>query len=151
MPPDVTAIRSLLSKVVEAEVDRTSLGVVVRVPSEAAPKTLVALKASELDFALLVDMLGADTGEDVEITYHLRSFMRDEDVFVKCSLSYGGTLRSVWGTFASALLPERETAELFGLTLAGHPNPKRLLTAEGQEPLLLKSVPIRTRKEVRDR
>jgi len=151
VPPDVTAIRSLLSKVVETKVECTSLGVVVRVPSEAAPETLAALKASELDFALLVDMLGADTGEDVEITYHLRSFTRDEDVFVKCSLSYGGTLRSVWDTFASALLPERETAELFGLVLAGHPNPKRLLTTEGQEPLLLKSVSIRTRKEVRDR
>ncbi|MRR12205.1 hypothetical protein EG835_07005, partial [bacterium] len=52
---------------------------------------------------------------------------------------------------ASALLPERETAELFGLALCGHPNPKRLLTTEGIEPLLLKSVPIRSAEEVRAR
>jgi NADH:ubiquinone oxidoreductase subunit C len=46
-------------------------------------------------------------------------------------------------------MPERETAELFGLSLSGHPNPKRLLTTDGVPPLLRKSVPVRTEEEVR--
>ena len=37
-------------------------------------------------------------------------------------------------------MPEREAAELFGLSLSGHPNPKRLLTTDGMPPLLLQVV-----------
>jgi NADH:ubiquinone oxidoreductase subunit C len=46
-------------------------------------------------------------------------------------------------------MPERETAELFGLGLDGHPNPKRLLTTDGVPPLLRRDVPIRTPEEFR--
>lgn len=151
MLPDVTVVRTALSGVTEAEVSTATLGVVVRVPAEDAAAALTALKASSLDFVMLVDLLGTDTGEDVEITYHLRSLSRDEELYVKCALPYDSVLHSVWNVYASALLPERETAELFGLTLAGHPNPARLLTAEGSEPFLRKSVPVRTLEEVRDR
>jgi len=149
--PDTTVVKTVLAGVTQAEVSTSSLGVVVHVPHDDAAATLSALKASDLGFVMLVDLLGTDTGEDVEITYHLRSFSRDEELFVKCALSYDGVLRSVWNVYASALLPERETAELFGLTLAGHPNPARLLTTDGEGPLLRRSVPIRTLEEVRDR
>jgi len=151
MLPDVAVVKTVLAGVTEAEVSTATLGVVARVPADDVPAALAALKASSLDFVMLVDLLGADTGEDIEITYHLRSLSRDEDLYVKCSLPYDSVLRSVWNVYASALLPERETAELFGLTLAGHPNPARLLTIEGTEPLLRKSVPIRTLEEVRER
>jgi Ni,Fe-hydrogenase III component G len=51
-----------------------------------------------------------------------------------------------------ALYPEREIAEMFGLDLCGHPNPKRLLTTEDSPPALLRrSTPIRTDEEVHDR
>ena len=42
-------------------------------------------------------------------------------------------------------------AELLGLTLAGHPNPKRLLTTDGIPPLLRKSQLIRSEEEVKRR
>ncbi len=151
MLPDATRVKSLLSHFDGVEVETTTLGVVARVAAADVPSALGTLKASDLDFVMLVDLLGADTGEEIEITYHLRSFSRDEELFVKTRLPYDGVLISVWNSFASALLPERETAELFGLTLAGHPNPKRLLTIEGEAPLLRKSVAIRTLEEVRDR
>ena len=112
---------------------------------------LAALKASELAFVMLVDLLGIDTGEELEVSYHLRSFARDEEMHVKTRLPYDAELASVWEVYPAALMPERETAELFGLTLAGHPNPKRLLTTEGVLPLLRKSVPVRTTEESRDR
>jgi len=150
--PDATVIRHILASAgLTAEVEETTLGVVARVGLDSAVETLCALRESELDFRMLLDMFGADTGDDVEVTYHLRSLSRDEEVYVKTSLPYDGALRSVWNTYPSALAPERETAELLGLQLDGHPNPKRLLTTDGVEPLLRKSVPIRTVEEVRAR
>lgn len=151
MLPDETVVRTTLSGVTQAEVSTSTLGVLARIPADDAASALAALKASSLDFIMLVDLLGTDTGEEIEITYHLRSFSRDEDLYVKCVLPYDGVLCSVWNVYASALLPERETAELFGLTLAGHPNPARLLTVDDTEPLLRRSVAIRTLEEVRDR
>ena len=56
-----------------------------------------------------------------------------------------------WASVLSLGLPERELAEMFGLTLSGHPNPKHLLITEDVEPLLLKRVEIRTPEEVRHR
>jgi NADH-quinone oxidoreductase subunit C len=132
-------------------VEETTLGVVCRCDAADVVKALTALKDCELDFQMLADMLGTDTGEDIELTYHLRSFSRDEEIYVKSVVPYGAEIVSVWNVFPASLLPERETAELFGLTLSGHPNPKRLFTTEGIEPLLLKSVPVRTTEEVRDR
>ncbi|MBE0417719.1 MAG: NADH-quinone oxidoreductase subunit C [Coriobacteriia bacterium] len=151
MLPDETVVRTVLSGVTQAEVGTSTLGVVVRVPHADAAASLSALKASDLGFVMLVDLFGTDTGDEIEVTYQLRSFARDEEIYVKCALPYDDVLHSVWNVFASALLPERETAELFGLTLAGHPNPARLLTTEGVAPLLRRSVPIRTLEEVRDR
>lgn len=153
MLPDATRIADILAKadVPPIELGETSLGLVGRVEPDRVYVALEALRDSDLDFSMLVDMFGIDTGEIVEVTYHLRSFSRDEEFFVKISVPYDGELRSVWNIYASALMPERETAELLGLRLAGHPNPKRLLTTDGVEPLLRKSVPIRTLEEVRAR
>ena len=152
MLPDATVLNRILSGAgVTVRFDETTLGVVAYVPCEMAVEALSALRGSDLDFHMLLDMLGADTGEGIEITYHLRSLSRDEDLFVKTEVSYDGTLRSVWNLFPSALAPERETAELLGIKLEGHPNPKRLLTTDGVEPLLRKSVALRSVEEVRAR
>lgn len=152
MLPDATVLNRILSGAgVTARVEETTLGVVAHVGCEMAVEVLAALRGSDLDFHMLLDMLGADTGESIEITYHLRSLSRDEDVFVKTEVAYDATLRSVWNLFPSALAPERETAELLGIKLEGHPNPKRLLTTDGVAPLLRKSVALRSVEEVRAR
>lgn len=153
MLPDATVVRHILSAagLAEAAVDETTLGVVCRVEASEIAQALLSLRDSELDFCMLVDLLGTDTGEEIELTYHLRSFSRDEEIYCKTRVAYDGEVRSVWNVYPSSLLPEREAAELFGLTLAGHPNPKRLFTTDGVEPLLRKSVAIRTAEEVRQR
>ena len=153
MLPDRTVVESVLTRagVADVEVAETTLGVVCRCASHDAPAALAALRECELDFAMLPDLLGTDTGEGIEITYHLRSFARDEDVYVKISVAYDAEILSVWNVFPSALLPERETAELLGLKLAGHPNPKRILTTDDSPPLLRRDVAVRTVEEVRDR
>ena len=127
------------------------LGVMCRVSPEESRGALLALRDSDLGFAFMVDLFGVDTGEAVDVVYHLRSLSRDEELYVKVLHAYGSILTSMWEIFPAAHFPERECAEMFGLTLAGHPNPKRLFTTEGCPPYLLKSVEIRTAEEVRNR
>lgn len=154
MRPDTAALARTLSAVglkgIEID-DVASLGVVVRATPSNVHTMLRALKESEDGFESLVDLFGIDTGDAVDVVYHLRSFGRDEDLYVKVDMDYGSDLKSVWEIFPAALMPERECAEMFGLTLSGHPNPKHLLLTKGSKPLLLKEHPIRTAEEVRNR
>jgi len=151
--PDVTVTKRILEGAgISATVEEVPiLGVVCRVSPEQARSALLALRDSELGFAFVVDLFGVDTGEAIDVVYHLRSLSRDEEVFVKAEHAYDSVLTSVWKVFPAAHFPERECAELFGMTLADHPNPKRLLTTDGVPPLLRKSVEIRTAEEVRNR
>lgn len=154
MRPDATHIARALDAagVRSAQVDEVDkLGVVCRVDASDVTATLTALKTGDHDFAFLADLFGIDTGEAVDVVYHLRSFSRDEELHVRSTLPYGGDLASVWVLYPAALMAEREVAEMFGLTLSGHPNPKRLLTTDQVPPLLLKSVAIRGAEEVRNR
>jgi NADH:ubiquinone oxidoreductase subunit C len=123
-----------------------ALGRVVRMEVTEIRAALGALAAGGFD--QLVDMFATDTGEAIELTYHLRAFAGFETLFVKCTVPYDGELASVWEIYPAALFPEREAAELLGMTLSGHPNPKRLLTVEGSEPMLRKSVAVRGAEEV---
>lgn len=153
MQPDATLITRVFG---EAGVDYSlepteSLGAVVRIAPADAPVALASLKACSHSYTFLVDLFGIDTGEAVDVVYHVRSFVFDDEIHLKAAHPYGSAIHSVWEVHPAALLPERECAELFGLTLACHPNPKRLLTIEGMQPLLRKDVAIRTAEEVRDR
>ncbi len=127
------------------------LGVLARVPSERAIDALSALRDGDDDYTMLVDLFGTDTGDAIEVTYHVRSFSRDQDLFLRTSVPYGGEIPSAWRVFPAALYPEREAAEHFGIRFPGHPNPKRLLTTnEIPAPLLLKTTEIRTVEETRE-
>lgn len=131
--------------------DVPTLGLVCRVTPAQVRAATRALRDSEHGFNVMVDLFGIDTGEHVDVVYHLRSISRDEDVFVKAAHEYGSDMASVWETYPAAAFPERECAEMFGLTLSGNPNPKHLLLTEGVPPLLLKSEDIRGAEEVRNR
>ena len=151
MLPDAARVTSALrgGGAEHASVETTATMLVVRVDRAEVRAALQGLKDAGFDF--MVDLFGMDTGEAVDVVYLLRSFKRDEDVTVKLELAYDATLDSVWELFPGAAYPEREAAEMFGLKLAGHPNPQRLLTVDGVEPLLRKSVEIRDAEHVRDR
>ena len=141
------ALSALLADAgLDVEVTDVALGTVARLGADSVRTALVVLRAH--GYESLVDCDGIDTGEAIEITYKVRSYEHAQDSFLKTTIPYAGELASVWEVYPSALMPEREIAEMFGLTLAGHPNPKRLLTTDGVPPLLLKSVPVRTHEEV---
>jgi len=148
--PDATKLHSVIAKSGSAvEIEESSLGVLARVPVEAAFDVLSALKSEGYGF--LVDLFAHDTGEGLEITYHVRDFGRMDDVFVRAAFPYDATIRSIWELYPAANFPEREAAELFGFSLEKHPYPARLLTTDGCEPYLRKSVEVRTAEEVRRR
>ncbi|PKQ36762.1 MAG: hypothetical protein CVT59_11070 [Actinobacteria bacterium HGW-Actinobacteria-1] len=149
MRPAIADIERTLAAISGVSVAEEALGTVARVELAFVPDALSALKAA--GYESLVDFDGTDTGEFVELTYRLRSYALDLELFVKSTVAYGGTIESVWFDYPSALMPERETAELLGIHLAGHPNPKRLLTTDGVEPLLRRDVLIRTVEEVKAR
>ncbi|NTW29271.1 MAG: NADH-quinone oxidoreductase subunit D [Coriobacteriia bacterium] len=128
-----------------------TLGTVLRIPADSVRAALTALRDAENGFEFMVDLFGIDTGEGIDAVYHLRSFDRAEDIILKAAHPYGGVLDSVWDVYLAALMPERELCELFGMRLAGHPNPKRLLTTDGCEPFLLKAIVLRSAEEVRNR
>ena len=150
MLPDANEIRTLLAgNGVTAEVDTVLLGTVARVQASDAIDALATFKAD--GYESLVDFDGMDTGEAIELTWRLRSYSMDCEAFLKTTVPYDAEIHSAWNIYASALMPERETAELFGLRLAGHPNPKRLFTTDGIPPLLRKDVLIRSVEEVKSR
>lgn len=123
------------------------LGSVVRLDAARIALALEAARGAGWD--VLVDLFATDTGERVEVTYHLRALATLTDAFVKVLVEYDGELPSVWRVYPASLYAEREAAELLGISFPGHPNPKRLLTTDGVEPLLRKSVLIRSAEEVR--
>jgi NADH:ubiquinone oxidoreductase subunit C len=126
------------------------LGLQVMVDHGQALPLLAALHENGYEY--LVDVFGVDTGEDVEVVYFVRSFSRDEELRVRMHVAYGGELPSIFSVYRAVLYPERELAEMFGLVLTGHPNPKRLFTTdETPLPFLLKSTLVRTEEEVHDR
>ncbi len=153
MKPDPMLITKVLGDAgIDASLEEAPiLGGHARIAADDAPAALRVLKECPRAYSFMVDLFGIDTGEHVDVVYHLRSFVQDEEIHLKAALPYGGTLHSVWEVHPAALMPERECAEMFGLRLAGHPNPKHLLLTEFVEPLLLKSIEIRTPEEARDR
>ena len=144
--PDFEAIVTA-SGVSGVEFRDAEIGMLARVPHDSVARMLSALR--DAGFESLVDFDGVDTGDDIELTWRVRSYACGAEAVVKTAIPYDGTLESVWTIYPSALMPERETAELLGLGLDGHPNPKRLLTTDGVPPMLRRDVLIRTPEEFR--
>lgn len=150
MKPDADELKSLLAGGgVLAEVESVLLGTVARVAPEDAVSALGAFRAA--GYEALLDFDGMDTGEAIELTWRLRSYSQDCEAYLKTTVPYDSEIASAWNVYPSALMPEREVAELLGLRLDGHPNPKRLFTTDGVPPLLRKDVPIRSEEEVKNR
>ena len=125
----------------DADVTVQPLGVVCRVRGPRVVAVLGALKAA--DYGALVDLFGTDVGSRIEITYHLRCLEDRREVYVRTRVGYDAVAKSVAEVFPAATYAEREVAELFGLTFAGNPDMRRLLTtSEVPDPLLRKSVPL---------
>jgi NADH-quinone oxidoreductase subunit C/D len=66
---------------------------------------------------------------DFTVVYHLVSFERNDDIRIKVALKEGALdLPSAADIWPNANWYEREVWDLFGITFAGHPNLRRILT-----------------------
>jgi len=85
-----------------------------------------------LSFTFLSDLTGVDCGGDeFEVVYHLLSITHRSRVRIKVRIPRGAELPSVTGVWPAANWHEREAYDLLGITFAGHPDLKRILTPDG--------------------
>lgn len=100
---------------------------------------LLAARAEGWD---VLDWLSAvDEGQTVRVVACL---LRGHE-YRLISCEPGEALVSVADVYPSAAWHERETAEMFGVRFAGHPDPRPLLLAEGADPPLRRGHPLPAR------
>ncbi|HJM76474.1 MAG TPA: NADH-quinone oxidoreductase subunit C [Dehalococcoidia bacterium] len=127
-----------------AEVDRALSGInasaepgaadlLVTIRRDQVIRALHVLKADEeLSFDYLRDLTAVDYEDDgIEVVYHLYSTAKKHNVTIKTVLPNDDlTLDTATTVWKAANWLERETAEMFGVRFAGHPDPRTLLMPE---------------------
>jgi NADH-quinone oxidoreductase subunit C len=133
VPPPPGTIADLFREVlpdVEFTATQGAGDVILIVARDDVPRVLRTAKDdSKLDLKFLRCLLGVDHMEGgLEVVYQLYSFTHKHGVTVKTRLPLNdarvASAASVW---KGADWLERETAEMFGITFEGHPNPVPLL------------------------
>lgn len=113
-----------LGKVYKKEKERIWMSV----PRKDLVKVCEKLK-HEYGVSRVISISGYDTGKVIEVVYHLE--LGHGILNVKTEVSKKINLvDSVTEVFPSANLFERELAEMLGITVAGHPNLKKLFLPE---------------------
>jgi NADH-quinone oxidoreductase subunit C len=124
----------------EAAANATGEVVVTVEPAALLPLCQSANSHANLAFDHLRFISGVDQLEEgIEIVYSLWSYPKRHSLFVKTLLPLTSLrVDSVTGIWAGADWHERETAEMFGVIFAGHPELKHLLLDDDMEihPLL---------------
>jgi NADH-quinone oxidoreductase subunit C len=103
------------------------------IPREDVPEVLRTLRDHEaLEMKFLRCITGVDhMDEGVEVVYTLKSMTTKLGCIVKTMLpARDPVVDSVTSLWAGANWLERETAEMFGVTFTGHPDPRNLLLDE---------------------
>jgi NADH-quinone oxidoreductase subunit C len=126
---------ALSDDVLETLVHRGEL--IVRVHRASIVPVLTHLRDyAAFDFKALMDITGVDypeREERFELCYHLLSFRHNHRVRVKVTTDEDTPVPSVTDVFSSANWFEREVWDLFGVFIADHPDPRRILTDYGFE------------------
>ena len=117
-------------------------------------KVLTLLRDDQnCQFKQLVDVTAVDRPaqpERLELVYNLLSLKLNQRIRVKLTTDERSPVESVGSVFSSALWPEREVWDMFGVFFSGHPDLRRLLTDYGFEGHpLRKDFPLTGFKEVR--
>jgi NADH-quinone oxidoreductase subunit C len=109
--------------------------VIFRVERDGIDKVLRILR-DDHQYQQLMDIAGVDypaRAERFEIVYMLLSLTKNHRVMVKCSASEDTPVPTVTTLWPNAGWLEREIYDLFGVTFAGHPDLRRILTDYGFE------------------
>lgn len=87
-------------------------------------------------FTQLIDVCGVDylgRFPRFDVVYNLLSLTQNQRIRVKVGAAEGESVPSLCSLFSSAGWFEREAFDLFGITFAGHPDLRRILTDYGFE------------------
>ncbi|MBV9330689.1 MAG: NADH-quinone oxidoreductase subunit C [Alphaproteobacteria bacterium] len=86
------------------------------------------------DFRILVDICGVDwpqRPQRFDIVYHLLSLSRNRRIRVKIEAGEAGAIPSDISVYEAANWLEREAFDMYGVSFAGHPDLRRILTDYG--------------------
>ncbi|MEG0281459.1 MAG: NADH-quinone oxidoreductase subunit C, partial [Morganella sp. (in: enterobacteria)] len=111
---------------------------VVWVKREQLTQVMFYLKSLPKPYVMLFDLHGMDERQrthreglpaaDYSVFYHLISIERNRDIMLKVALSENDLhIPTVISAFPNANWYERETWEMFGITIDGHPNLRRIM------------------------
>lgn len=109
--------------------------VIFRVEREAIEKVLRILRDDHV-YQQLMEIAGADypsRAERFEVVYMLQSLTKNHRVMVKCSASEDTPVPTVTTLWPNAGWLEREVFDMYGVTFAGNPDLRRILTDYGFE------------------
>jgi NADH-quinone oxidoreductase subunit C len=103
-------------------------------PESAAAAMKLLRDNKDCRFDYLSCLCGVDYPDAVTIVYHLFSTKNRQKATVKAPvLKSDARIASVTGLWIGADWHERETAEMFGITFEGHPDPRKLLLADDND------------------
>lgn len=109
--------------------------VIFRIERDAVEKVLRILRDDHA-YQQLMEIAGADypsRPERFEVVYMLQSLTKNHRVMVKCSASEDTPVPTVTTLWPNAGWLEREVFDMFGVTFAGNPDLRRILTDYGFE------------------
>jgi NADH-quinone oxidoreductase subunit C len=109
--------------------------VILRVEREAIARVLQILR-DDHQYQQLMEIAGADypsRAERFEVVYMLQSLTRNHRVMVKCSTDEAHPVPTVTTLWPNAGWLEREVFDMYGVTFAGNPDLRRILTDYGFE------------------
>ena len=111
--------------------------ITLTVRREEIVNVLKALRdTSGLEYQQLMEMAGVDypdRPERFEVVYHLLSLTKNRRIRVKVSTDEATPVPSVTGLWPVAGWLEREVYDMYGVTFAGNPDLRRILTDYGFE------------------
>jgi NADH-quinone oxidoreductase subunit C len=111
--------------------------ITLTVERDSIAAVLKALRdTSGLEYQQLMEMAGVDypdRPERFEVVYHLLSLTKNRRIRVKVSTDEATPVPSVTGLWPVAGWLEREVYDMYGVTFAGNPDLRRILTDYGFE------------------
>ena len=86
---------------------------------------------TDAPYPYLSDAFGADYEDHLQVVYHLFRPESGENALVRTDLPRdNAVMPTLTGLYNTANWAEREISEMFGVTFAGHPDPRKLLLPE---------------------
>jgi NADH-quinone oxidoreductase subunit C len=107
----------------------------IRVPREYLRQTCFMLRDDpELAFDALMCLSGVDKPQELQAVYHLFSMRLSHKVTLRCVVSKEDSeIPSVTPIWSAANWHEREAFDMIGIRFEGHPDLRRILTADDWE------------------